>query len=177
MDLGLISVRYARALLKASDNERLSEQVYADMQTIAASYVNVPELSVTIANPMLSKDQKSSILTAAAGDKACPLTKRFVGLVLQEGREKIMQFIANSFITLYRKENNLVQAKLTTAANLSAEVEDKLRRLVQSQTNGTVEFSTEIDKDLIGGFVLEYDTYRLDASVKRQLSSILSALK
>lgn len=177
MDLGLISVRYARALLKASDNERLSEQVYADMQTIAASYVNVPELSVTIANPMLSKDQKSSILTAAAGEKACPLTKRFVGLVLQEGREKIMQFIANSFITLYRKENNLVQAKLTTAANLSAEVEDKLRRLVQSQTNGTVEFSTEIDKDLIGGFVLEYDTYRLDASVKRQLCSILSALK
>ncbi len=177
MDLGLISVRYARALLKASDNERLSEQVYADMQTIAASYVNVPELSVTIANPMLSKDQKSSILTAAAGEKACPLTKRFVGLVLQEGREKIMQFIANSFITLYRKENNLVQAKLTTAANLSADVEDKLRRLVQSQTNGTVEFSTEIDKDLIGGFVLEYDTYRLDASVKRQLSSILSALK
>ena len=177
MDLGLISVRYARALLKASDNERLSEQVYADMQTIAASYVNVPELSVTIANPMLSKDQKSSILTAAAGEKACPLTKRFVGLVLQEGREKIMQFIANSFITLYRKENNLVQAKLTTAANLSADVEDKLRRLVQSQTNGTVEFSTEIDKDLIGGFVLEYDTYRLDASVKRQLSSILSVLK
>ncbi len=177
MDLGLISVRYARALLKASDNERLSEQVYADMQTIAASYVNVPELSVTIANPMLSKDQKSSILTAAAGEKACPLTKRFVGLVLQEGREKIMQFIANSFITLYRKENNLVQAKLTTATNLSADVEDKLRRLVQSQTNGTVEFSTEIDKDLIGGFVLEYDTYRLDASVKRQLSSILSALK
>lgn len=177
MDLGLISVRYARALLKASDNERLSEQVYADMQTIAASYVNVPELSVTIANPMLSKDQKSSILTAAAGGKACPLTKRFVGLVLQEGREKIMQFIANSFITLYRKENNLVQAKLTTATNLSADVEDKLRRLVQSQTNGTVEFSTEIDKDLIGGFVLEYDTYRLDASVKRQLSSILSALK
>lgn len=177
MDLGLISVRYARALLKASDNERLSEQVYADMQTIAASYVNVPELSVTIANPMLSKDQKSSILTAAAGEKACPLTKRFVGLVLQEGREKIMQFIANSFITLYRKENNLVQAKLTTATNLSADVEDKLRRLVQSQTNGTVEFSTEIDKNLIGGFVLEYDTYRLDASVKRQLSSILSALK
>lgn len=177
MDLGLISVRYARALLKASDNERLSEQVYADMQTIAASYVNVPELNVTIANPMLSKDQKISILTAAAGVNACPLTKRFVGLVLQEGREKIMQFIANSFITLYRKENNLVQAKLTTAANLSAEVEDKLRRLVQSQTNGTVEFSTEIDKDLIGGFVLEYDTYRLDASVKRQLSSILSALK
>lgn len=177
MDLGLISVRYARALLKASDNENLSEQVYVDMQTIAASYVNVPELSVTIANPMLSKDQKTSILIAAAGKNACPLTIRFVGLVLQEGREKVMQFIANSFITLYRQENNLVQAKLSTAAKLSNEAEDKLRRLVQSKTKGNVEFSTAIDKDLIGGFVLEYDTYRLDASIKSQLNAMLSALK
>lgn len=177
MDLGLISVRYARALLKASDNEKLSEQVYADMQTIAANYVNVPELSVTIANPMLSKDQKAKILEAAAGKCAAKLTLRFIGLVLKEGREKIMQFIANSFITLYREKNNLIQAKLSTAATVSPETEEKLRKLVQSKTNGNVEFSTAIDPELIGGFVLEYDTYRLDASVKRQLSNVLNALK
>ena len=62
MDLGLISVRYARALLKASNQEQQSEQVYADMQTLAAEYVNVPELSVTIANPMLSREQKEALL-------------------------------------------------------------------------------------------------------------------
>ena len=61
MDLGLISVRYARALLKASNQEKQSEQVYADMQTLAAEYVNVPELSVTIANPMLSREQKEAL--------------------------------------------------------------------------------------------------------------------
>ncbi len=49
--------------------------------------------------------------------------------------------------------------------------------MVQHKTQGTVEFNTEIDPNLIGGFVLEYDTYRLDASVKRQLRSILKELK
>ena len=67
MDLGLISVRYARALLKASNQEKQSEQVYADMQTLAAEYINVPELSVTIANPMLSEEQKETLLIAATG--------------------------------------------------------------------------------------------------------------
>lgn len=67
MDLGLISVRYARALLKASNQEKQSEQVYADMQTLAAEYVNVPELSVTIANPMLSREQKEALLITATG--------------------------------------------------------------------------------------------------------------
>ncbi len=177
MDLGLISVRYARALLKASNQEKQSEQVYADMQTLAAEYVNVPELSVTIANPMLSAEQKEALLITATGSTKCDLTHRFIKLVLKEGRANIMQFIANSFISLYREQNNLIQAKLSTAASLKPETEAKLRKLVESKTNGKVEFMTVVDKELIGGFVLEYDTYRLDASVKRQLSTVLSKLK
>ena len=154
MDLGLISVRYARALLKASNQEKQSEQVYADMQTLAAEYLNVPELSVTIANPMLSKEQKESLLITATGSSKCELTRRFVGLVLKEGRESIMQFIANSFITLYRKQNNLIRAKLSTAAALSPDTEARLRKLVESKTSGKVEFNTSVDKELIGGFLL-----------------------
>ena len=147
------------------------------MQTLAAEYLNVPELSVTIANPMLSKEQKGQLLLTATGSTKCELTRRFIKLVLDEGREKITQFIANSFITLYRKQNNLIQAKLSTAAALAPKTEAKLRSLVESKTNGTVEFTSAIEPELIGGFVLEYDTYRLDASVKRQLNDILSGLK
>lgn len=177
MDLGLISVRYARALLKANNQEQQSEQVYADMQTLAAEYVNVPELSVTIANPMLSREQKEALLITATGSTKCELTCRFIRLVLKEGRANIMQFIANSFVSLYREQNNLIHAKLSTAVALTPETESKLRKLVESKTNGKVEFKTSVDDELIGGFVLEYDTYRLDASVKRQLSTILSNLK
>ena len=67
MDLGLISVRYARALLKASTEAKLADSVYAEMQTLADSYMKVPELRFTIDNPMLSKDKKEQLLTIAAG--------------------------------------------------------------------------------------------------------------
>ena len=60
MDLGLISVRYARALLKASTEAKLADSVYAEMQTLADSYMKVPELRFTIDNPMLSKDKKAT---------------------------------------------------------------------------------------------------------------------
>jgi F-type H+-transporting ATPase subunit delta len=33
-----------------------------------------------------------------------------------------------------------------------------------------------VNPDLIGGFILEYDTYRLDASVKSKLNTILNQL-
>ena len=49
--------------------------------------------------------------------------------------------------------------------------------MVESKTKGTVEFETEVNPDIIGGFVLEYDTYRLDASVQTQLRQVLTQLK
>ena len=176
MDLGLISVRYARALLKAGIKANEAHKVYADMQTLAGSYAATPALRATIDNPMLSKSQKESLLLTAAAGGSCELTKRFVALVLKEDRESIMQFIANSFITLYRKHNNLISAKLTTACPIDTTTESKMRQLVERRTNGTVEFQTGVDPNLIGGFVLEYDTYRMDASVRRQLNTILSQL-
>ena len=88
-----------------------------------------------------------------------------------------MQFMANSYITLYRKQKNVIRGKLITAAAVSGETEQKMRQMVESNTNGTVEFETEVEPDIIGGFILEYDTYRMDASVKSKLNGILTQLK
>ena len=170
-------MRYARALLKRATEARQEETVYQEMMTVAKSYVDVPALRQTIDNPMLSKDKKLSLLTVAAGDKPSQLTQTFIALVLKEDRENVMQFMANSYVTLYRKQKNVIRGKLTTAARVSAQTEQKMRQMVESKTNGTVEFETEVNPDIIGGFVLEYDTYRMDASVKSKLNSILQTLK
>ena len=177
MDIGVISMRYARALLKSATDQKLEDAVYQEMMTVAKSYLDVPALRHTIDNPMLSKDKKEALLTVAAGEKPCQLTKAFIALVLKEDRENVMQFMANSYITLYRKQKNVIRGKLTTAARVTAETEQRMRQMVESKTNGTVEFETEVNPDIIGGFILEYDTYRMDASVKSKLNNILNTLK
>jgi F-type H+-transporting ATPase subunit delta len=177
MDIGVISVRYARALLKSATDAKIEQQVYAEMQQIAKSYIEVPQLRSTIDNPMLSKDKKQALLLTAAGRKPSDLMKVFISLVLKEDRESVMQFIANSYVTLYRQQKNVIRGRLITAAAVSPETEQKMRQMVESKTNGTVEFESQVNPDIIGGFILEYDTYRMDASVKTKLNSILTKLK
>ena len=186
MDIGVISVRYARALLKSAEAAKLEAQVYAEMQTLAESYLRVPELRFTIDNPMLDKEKKESLLITACGgstakgakaEQVSDLTKRFVHLVLQEGRESDLQFMANSYITLYRQQKNIIRGRLITAAAVSPATEQKMKQMVESKTQGTVEFQTEVNPDIIGGFILEYGTYRMDASVKNKLKSIAAELK
>ena len=177
MDIGVISVRYARALLKSATEQQLDDAVYQEMQLLAKSYIDVPQLRQTIDNPMLSKDKKEALLLTAVGGEPTPLTRAFIGLVLKEDREPVMQFIANSYVTLYRQQKNVIRGRLITAARVSPATEQKMRQMVESKTNGTVEFETEVNPDIIGGFILEYDTYRMDASVKSKLNSILNTLK
>ena len=176
MDIGVISVRYARALLKSATDQKLEDKVYQEMMTLAKSYLEVPQLRQTIDNPMLSKDKKEMLLQTVSGEKISALTKSFIALVLKEDRENVIQFMANSFVTLYRQQKNVIRGKLTTAARVSAQTEQKMREMVESKTNGTVEFETEVNPDIIGGFILEYDTFRMDASVKSKLNSILTQL-
>ena len=178
MDIGVISVRYARALLKSATDAKMEDAVYQEMQLLAKSYIEVPQLRQTIDNPMLAKEKKQMLLTTAAGgDAVSDLTKAFIALVLKEDRENMIQFMANSYVTLYRKQKNIIRGKLTTAARVSPAMEQKMRTMVEQKTQGTVEFETEVDPDIIGGFVLEYDTYRMDASVRAKLNSILNTLK
>ena len=176
MDIGVISVRYARALLKGSTELSVEDAVYQEMQTLAKSYIDVPDLRHTVDNPMIPRETKAELLKAAAGGSVSDITSRLISLILVEGREKVMQFIANSYVTLYRQQKNIIRGKLTTAVAVSDATEQKMRKMVESNTNGTVEFETEVNPDIIGGFILEYDTYRMDASVKSQLNNILKKL-
>ena len=163
-------MRYARALLKSATALKIEDSVCQDMMCLGRSYIEVPQLRTAIATPMLQPEKKELLLVTAAGTEPTELTRRFLKLVLREGRDNALQFMAASYVTLYREQKNITCGRLITATAV-------MRQMVESKTRGTVEFNTEVDPDIIGGFILEYDTYRMDASVKTGLRKILAELK
>lgn len=177
MDLGVISVRYARALLRCAISDKQEDTIYHEMQSIIDCYINVAELKSTVNNPMVSREQKQQLLELACGESnTSELMKRFIALVLKERREEAVLFMATSYITLYRKHKHITSGRFITATAVKPETELKMKKFVEDKTQGTVEFSTEVDPEIIGGFILEYDTYRMDASVRTHLSRVLQQL-
>lgn len=170
-------MRYARALLKSASELNNEDAVCRDMLCLGRCYLEVSQLRSAIANPMLQADKKEALLVTATGSEPTELTRRFLALVLKEGRENALQFMAASYVTLYRKQKNITCGRLITATAVTPAIEEKMRQMVESKTRGTVEFNTEVNPDIIGGFILEYDTYCMDASVKSGLRKILAELK
>ena len=166
MYIGVVSMRYAKALLAYADDAKVEDAVYREALLLKDSYAQVPELRQAMDNPVLAPDVKLKLVVEAAGGK---VTKE---LVLKEKREKFLQFMINSYIDLYRKQKNISIGKLTTAYPVAPEVVERIRKIVVSRTKGTAEFATKVDASLEGGFIFEIGTYRLDASVASQMRRV-----
>ena len=180
MDNGIIAVRYAKALLKFAGEKGEQAQVYAEMQQLSANLLKVPALAQTMQNPTLKAEDVKELLCAAVlskGNQGVSKTvERFFSLLLENKRSDLMLFIAKAYQTLYRKQNHLVGARLIAADQPTETTVARLQQLVSQHADGKVDFEVEVDASLMAGFILEYDTYRMDASVKGRLAGLKRAL-
>lgn len=180
MDTGIVSVRYAKALLDFATANGEADAAYKQMATLADNYQNLPQLRATLLSPVVTDDTKVSILKSACGDsaeEACKSVAAFIGLVVKHNRVELMQFIANSYLTLFRKRERLIRASITVASPISDETIGKFKRIVSRRAdNSNVEFLVNLDPSIEGGYILEYDNFRLDQSVKSRLSAIRRAM-
>ena len=169
MNTGVVSKRFAKALLLYSMQQGREDKVYEEVETLAQSYNEVPKLRKAVDNPVLEKDKKLALLKEAAGGKGVSdELMRFFQLVLDGKRESFLQFMAWSFIDQYRMKKNIHVGKLTMAVPAPSLV-TRMEKMMGKDTGASVELATKVDPALIGGFIIELGGYRMDASVANQL--------
>ena len=172
MNTGVISVRYAKALLEYAQAQGVEDKVYGEMKTLAARFAQVPDLRRSVENPVLDADTKIGLLQEAVGKKnASKELLRFFRLVLEKKREKFLQFMILSYIDLYRESKNILIGQLTTAVP-SPSLVRSLKEKAEKLTGGTVELETTVNPDIIGGYVIELAGNRVDASIANQLKRV-----
>lgn len=177
MDIGIIAARYAKALLRFSLQNEEAQGVYAEMKQLHHSYQVMPQLTTAINNPTLSTQEQSELLRAAClkqqQEKPTQSTTRFINLVAQHKRTALMPFIATAFAHQYEQSLGVVSANLFVATPIGENTEQRLSNLVAQRAEGRdVHLSVHIDASLEAGFVLEYDDYRMDASLKGQFERL-----
>ena len=63
-------------------------------------------------------------------------------------------------------------AKLTTAVPVDNETEERIRRSANVVLHMKMELETEVNPEIEGGFIFDYNDYRWDASVATQLKRV-----
>lgn len=173
MDNGLIPRRYAKALYKFALEHGSTQKVYEEMKEVIGSFERDPELSKTLANPYVSNADKAELLKTAAGSKVENDYLGFIKLILEMRREDLAREMAYAYRDIYRDANKISQVKITTAVALPEAEQTKLRAMVQKAFPGrTLEFSEALNPQLIGGFVIDVDDFRMDASISNEIEQL-----
>lgn len=172
MNEGMISKRYAKALLQYAMDQKAEDVVFSEMKQLTSAFSHEPRLRMAMDNPTLSANDKLAILRAVIGNKACIQYVKFMELVVKNKRDAYLQQMALSYIDIYYETKQMHMGRLVTATPVDDGVKTKMKSLLQKVKRGTLDFESVVDPDIEGGFVLYVDTYRLDASVKSQLKRI-----
>ena len=146
MNTGIISSRYATALLRYTQETGGGERVCAQVKRLLEHPQEDP-------GPLE------------------PELERLVALLVKNGRLGDVRFIFRSFIAMYYRSRGIEVARLTTVVP-AGELERKLHAILEKQLGCEVLIESSVDPDLIGGFTLEVGDYLLDASVRRQIETI-----
>lgn len=176
MNTGPISTRYATALLDYSIEKGEQEEVYARMKFLVAVFLEVPKLRGALQDLSIPSSEKLKIVRTACGDSLPTSLDEMLALIVQNERERYTQFIAQRFIDLYRKRYRLQAGKLVTATPIGKETEGKLLDRIRQVTGDDVEIETIVNPSIIGGFILNLDDYRWDASVAGELERLRHSL-
>ena len=174
MDIGIASMRYAKALMEYAKSMGAEDTLYKEFCMLDRSFRKHPDLRMALENPILTIREKLTLIcTAAVGDAPAGREfARFMTLVLKNRRENFLQYICLSFLDLYRKDKHIGVGKLITAVPVSQEVRERIHDSASSLLHASMELQTEVDPSIEGGFIFDINDFRLDASIATQLKKV-----
>lgn len=166
MNSGVIAARYARALLKFVQETGVGGKVYSQACVLALRMDEILELRDCMQkHPEVTMDRKMSLLETALGEPMAEQLKRFVSLVGEQRRMAFFHRMLWSFIDQYRLQHNIKVGHLVTASPAEG-LKERLEAILHEKAGGAeVHLEVVVDPSILGGFVIEIDDMRLDASV------------
>ncbi len=146
MNTGIISSRYARALLRYAEETGGAERVAIQ----ARQLLEHPEVKSVRLEPEL---------------------ERFVTLLVRNGRIEDVRLMLRTYVAMYYESKGFKLARLVSAV-AAPDLEARMQAVLEQKFGCKVLLDSSVDPELIGGFTVEIGDYMLDASVKNQIDVI-----
>ncbi|HZL12190.1 MAG TPA: ATP synthase F1 subunit delta [Prolixibacteraceae bacterium] len=176
MDQSIINVRYAKAFFTLAKEKGLTIELRKDAGLIASVCSSSRDFNLMLESPVVKTSNKINAIKRIFEGKVNLLSLKFLVLITENKRESYLAGIFRNLENLYRQEEGIKTAILTSAEPLDEALVLQVRKILETEFNAKIELSETVDDELIGGFVLRVDDNQYDASISTQLRKIKNKL-
>jgi len=162
---------YARALFEVAIETEALDEVREQLGAFADAMHSNRDLSIFFFSPYFSVQEKKDGLQRAVRD-ANPALTNFLQALIERHRMPAIYRIRADFEALWERERRLLPVQITSAIDLDEAFVRNLGEQIGDQVDRSVEVSSQVDPDILGGIVLRVGNVILDASIKNRLEQL-----
>ena len=165
------AIRYAKATLDLAIEKKADVALEKDMRLVAETIAANSELKDVLGSPVVPAETKKAILSGVFKD-INELGKGLISLLIDKKRIALLSEVATQYIRLHEEYKGERVAYVTTAVPLDSKLEKKLLGQIEKITGEKVTLESNIDKDILGGFLLRVGDLQYDASIANKLAKL-----
>ncbi len=176
----VVARRYANAIFALGRKEGGDALTrHGDCLAALGEMITVaPRLDMTLKSPVISVDEKKAVMGKLLDKlKADRIMRNFCFLLADKERLAFLREIANWYGKLLDEAKGVIRGRMTTAVKLSAAKQAELKAALQKKNGADIELTFTVDKDILGGMVLNMGDRVLDASLRAQLGILRETFK
>jgi F-type H+-transporting ATPase subunit delta len=162
---------YARALFEVAKEHGLLDEVRDDLTQFAQALNDNRDFAVFFFSPYFSTEEKKDGLKRAVTDVE-PVFMNFLDALIERHRMPAIFRIRDRYQDMWEDERDLLSVEVTSAIALDKATVGSIGERIGQQTKRTVELSSKVDPDILGGIVLRVGNVILDASIRNRLEQL-----
>ncbi len=162
---------YSRSLFEVASEQGDLDRVHEELGEFADALSGDRDMQVFFFSPYFSSQEKKEGIGRMI-EGADENFVRFLELLAERHRMPAIFRIRREFDDLWRKENKLLPVTVTSAVKLDPELVEGIGKRIEEQTGQSVELSSKVDPDVLGGLKLQVGNMVLDASVRNRLDQL-----
>lgn len=168
-----IASPYAEALFDFAKKANTFDELNQDINVIYQFVSNSKDLERFLANPVITKESKKTVLKDILGEQVSAATLKFLMLLVDKDRIEYLKYVAISYTALAAKESSSEIAEVTSVTHLSSDQQEKLKaKLKQLRGSSNIELVLKVDPTLLGGFVVQIGSSVMDFSLAGALKKM-----
>ena len=173
MSDGVLAHRYASALADVAESKAKLSAVRTELLDVSSALSESRQFDAAVATGLLSMQEKKSLVGRIADQADVdPLVKRFLMYLVDQKRIRSVDRIARELDREANRRLKIARARVTSAAELTDEQQEKLKSKLQKATDRTVEVEWEVDETLLGGFQIRLEHSFYDASLQGRINRL-----
>ena len=167
-----LSNRYAKSLADIALKNNAMDATLQDMKLVLEACKSISELRQLLRSPIIKTKKKIKIIQEIFSSRISITTLNFIEMITVKKREAFLQTIAESFIVIYKRINQIETVTVTSVNPLEQDYKERLIAEVKKTGCKKVELIEKTSSDLIGGVIIKYGDKQIDASIKTKINRL-----